>query len=29
VVARHRPAAVVHFAALAYVGESEENPTAY
>lgn len=29
VVARHRPAAVVHFAALAYVGESEENPAAY
>jgi UDP-arabinose 4-epimerase len=28
-VARHRPAAVVHFAALAYVGESEENPAAY
>ena len=29
VMARHRPAAVVHFAALAYVGESNENPAAY
>jgi UDP-glucose-4-epimerase GalE len=29
VLARHRPAAVVHFAALAYVGESNENPAAY
>jgi UDP-glucose-4-epimerase GalE len=28
-IARHRPAAVVHFAALAYVGESNENPLAY
>jgi len=28
-VSRHRPAAVVHFAALAYVGESQENPAAY
>jgi UDP-arabinose 4-epimerase len=27
--ARYRPAAVVHFAALAYVGESTENPSAY
>jgi UDP-arabinose 4-epimerase len=26
---RHRPATVVHFAALAYVGESNENPAAY
>jgi UDP-arabinose 4-epimerase len=26
---RHRPAAVVHFAALAYVGESQQNPAAY
>ena len=26
---RHRPAAIVHFAALAYVGESNENPAAY
>jgi len=29
VIARHRPAAVVHFAALAYVGESNENPALY
>jgi UDP-arabinose 4-epimerase len=29
VMAQHRPAAVVHFAALAYVGESNENPAAY
>ena len=29
VMVRHRPAAVVHFAALAYVGESNENPAAY
>lgn len=29
VMARHRPAAVVHFAAFAYVGESNENPAAY
>ena len=28
-IVRHRPRAVVHFAALAYVGESNENPTAY
>ena len=28
-IARHRPAAVVHFAALAYVGESNENPATY
>jgi len=28
-VARHRPAAVVHFAALAYIGESNERPAAY
>jgi UDP-arabinose 4-epimerase len=28
-IARHRPAAVVHFAALAHVGESNENPAAY
>jgi len=28
-IARHRPAAVVHFAALSYVGESNENPAAY
>lgn len=28
-MARHRPAAVVHFAALAYVGESNENPAVY
>lgn len=26
---RHRPAAVVHFAALSYVGESNKNPAAY
>ena len=26
---RHRPAAVIHFAALAYVGESVEQPLAY
>jgi UDP-arabinose 4-epimerase len=26
---RHRPVAVVHFAAFAYVGESAENPTLY
>jgi UDP-arabinose 4-epimerase len=26
---RHRPAAVVHFAAFAYVGESNENPALY
>jgi len=29
VLARYRPVAVVHFAALAYVGESNENPAAY
>lgn len=29
VVARHQPTAVVHFAALAYVEESEQNPAAY
>jgi UDP-arabinose 4-epimerase len=29
VIARHRPTAVVHFAALAYVGESNEDPAAY
>ncbi len=29
VLARHHPAAVVHFAALAYVGESIENPATY
>jgi UDP-arabinose 4-epimerase len=29
VMARHRPRAVVHFAALAYVGESNDNPAAY
>ncbi len=29
VFAKHRPAACVHFAALAYVGESTENPAAY
>ena len=29
VMARHRPTAVVHFAALAYVGESIDNPAAY
>ncbi len=29
VIAQYRPAAVVHFAALAYVGESNENPAAY
>ena len=29
VMAHHRPAAVVHFAALAYVGESNENPAVY
>jgi nucleoside-diphosphate-sugar epimerase len=28
-ILRHRPRAVVHFAALAYVGESNENPAAY
>ena len=28
-LARHRPAAVVHFAALAYVGESNLNPILY
>jgi UDP-arabinose 4-epimerase len=28
-IARHRPAAVVHFAAFAYVGESNEDPAAY
>jgi UDP-arabinose 4-epimerase len=28
-LARHRPAAVVHFAAFAYVGESTENPALY
>jgi UDP-arabinose 4-epimerase len=27
--ARHRPAACIHFAALAYVGESNTNPEAY
>ena len=29
VLARHRPTAVVHFAAFAYVGESVENPLLY
>lgn len=29
VLTRYRPSAVVHFAALAYVGESIENPPAY
>src|SRR5581483_7567982 len=29
VIARHKPAAVLHFAALAYVGESVDNPAAY
>jgi UDP-arabinose 4-epimerase len=29
VLMRHRPAAVVHFAAFAYVGESNENPALY
>src|ERR1700730_1437014 len=29
VLARYRPAAVVHFAAFAYVGESNENPSTY
>jgi UDP-arabinose 4-epimerase len=29
VLARHRPAAVMHFAALAYVGESSEFPSRY
>jgi len=29
VITRHRPLAVVHFAALAYVGESNEKPAAY
>jgi UDP-arabinose 4-epimerase len=29
VIARHRPVAVIHFAALAYVGESNEDPAAY
>lgn len=29
VIARHRPAAVLHFAALAYVGESISKPDAY
>ena len=29
VVARYRPAAVVHFAALAYIGELNEEPAAY
>jgi UDP-arabinose 4-epimerase len=28
-VARHHPAAVVHFAALAYIGESNDRPAAY
>jgi UDP-arabinose 4-epimerase len=28
-LARYRPAAVVHFGALAYVGESTLNPTLY
>jgi UDP-arabinose 4-epimerase len=28
-LARHRPSAVIHFAALAYVGESNLNPTRY
>jgi UDP-arabinose 4-epimerase len=28
-IVRHRPTAVVHFAALAYVGESNDNPVAY
>jgi UDP-arabinose 4-epimerase len=28
-LARYRPAAVVHLAALAYVGESTLNPTLY
>jgi UDP-arabinose 4-epimerase len=29
VIAKYRPRVVVHFAALAYVGESNENPAAY
>ena len=29
VFSRYRPAAVIHFAALAYVGESNQNPAAY
>src|SRR5271170_8094713 len=29
VIVRYRPKAVVHFAALAYVGESNENPALY
>src|SRR5438552_14986734 len=29
VLDRHRPAAVIHFAAFAYVGESVENPNLY
>ena len=29
VIAKYRPAAVMHFAAFAYVGESNENPGAY
>lgn len=29
VLKRHRPAAVMHFAAFAYVGESVENPLLY
>ena len=29
VVARHRPVAVIHFAAFAYVGESNETPATY
>jgi UDP-arabinose 4-epimerase len=28
-LARYRPAAVIHFAALAYVGESNQSPSAY
>ena len=29
VIARHKPTAVVHFAALTYVGESQSNPALY
>jgi len=29
VIARHQPAALIHFAAFAYVGESVENPNLY
>ena len=29
ILARHRPAAVMHFAALAYIGESNEQPAVY